>query len=126
MEEDDDPLNRPSLDDPRFLEIMKNRSRAYVTTAPLFQKKRMMIDRKERIEEIKDFKEMNKSMFTLFNQNNKTQLSLKVRKANEIKSIMKREQTQEKQRNLRMLNYLNNKEKIRNREIRSQHQQERK
>ena len=126
LQEDDDPLNRPSLDDPRFAEIIKNRSRAYVTTAPIFQKKRFMVERRERIEEIKDFKEMNKSMFTLFNENNKTQLSLKVRKANEIKSIMKREQTQEKQRNLRMLNYLNNREKVRNREIRSQHQQERK
>lgn len=125
-QEDDDPLNRPSLDDPRFTDLIKNRSRAYVTTAPIFQKKRMMVERKERIEEIKDFKELNKSMFSLFNENNKTQLSLKVRKAKEIKNIMRREQTQEKQRNLRMLNYLNNKEKVRNREIRSQHQQERK
>lgn len=125
MQDDDDPLNRPSVGDSKFLGALQNRSRAYVTTAPIFQKRRMMVDRKERIDEIKDFKEMNKSMLSLFNQHNKTQMSIKIKKAKEIKNIMKREQTQEKQKNLRMLSYLNKKEKIRNREIRTQHLQER-
>ena len=66
-----------------------------------------MLSKKERIDEIRDFKDMNKSTLTLFNQNNKTQLSIRVRKANEINNIMKREQSQEKQRNLKMLSYLN-------------------
>lgn len=97
-----------------------------MTTAPISQKRREMADRKERVEEIRNFKEMNKSMITLFNKANKTQLSLRVKKANEIKSIMKREQSQEKQRNLQMLAYYNKKEKVRNREIRTQQLQERK
>mmetsp|Transcript_7538 Transcript_7538/g.6673 ORF Transcript_7538/g.6673 Transcript_7538/m.6673 type:complete len:252 (+) Transcript_7538:208-963(+) len=85
-----------------------------------------MIDRKERIDEIRGFKEMNRSMMSLFSQQNKTHLSLKVRKANEIKNIMKREQSQEKDRNLKMLTYLNKKEKQRNFIIKTQLKQEKK
>jgi hypothetical protein len=132
-QDDYDPLFQvTTMEENDLFEIMKNRSRAYVTTAPLRNK--ITVDRKQRIEEIRDFKQMNKSMLTLFryfrhlkySQANKTQLSVKIKKAKEIKNIMKREQSQERERNLRMLSILNKKEKLRNREIRTQHQQERK
>lgn len=66
-QDDDDPLlQKTTLEENDFLEAMKNRSRAYVTTAPLIQKNKITVDRKQRIEEIRDFKQMNKSMLTLF------------------------------------------------------------
>jgi hypothetical protein len=63
---EDDPLYEQPANESSIFAALKNRSRAYVTTAPLFQNKRVMVDRKERIEEIRDFKMMNKSMLTLF------------------------------------------------------------
>ena len=99
--------------------IISNEQKRTAATA-FYIKKRMLIDRKERIDEIKGFKEMNKSMLTLFAQKNKNDLSMRVRKAREIKTIMKREQTEEKERNLRILTFLNKKEKYKNREIKTQ------
>lgn len=100
--------------------VKEYQSKRDVATA-FFIKKRMLIDRQERIDEIKDFKLMNKSMLSLFTENNKAQKSLHVQKAREIKSIMKREQTEERERNLRMLSFLSKKEKYINREVKTQH-----
>jgi hypothetical protein len=61
-----DPLYEEPANDSSLLIALKNRNRAYITTAPMLQSKRVMIDRKERIDEIRDFKEMNKSMLTTF------------------------------------------------------------
>jgi len=66
MTYEDDPLLEQSVEDRSGFNSSKTRSRAYVTTAPIFKKKRIMMDRKERVEEIRDFKQMNKSMMTLF------------------------------------------------------------
>ncbi|CAI2375228.1 unnamed protein product [Moneuplotes crassus] len=123
---EEDPLYDKSIESQTFFKSHHDKSRAYVTTAPLFKNKRAMLDRKERIEEIRDFKEMNKSMLNMFSKHNKTHLTLKVKKANEIRSIMKREQSREKARNLKMLKYLNKKEKQRNLIVRTQQSQERK
>ena len=66
MTHEDDPLYDDSIENKSMFGSVKNRSRAYVTTAPLFKKKQAIVDRKERINEIRDFKAMNKSMLTLF------------------------------------------------------------
>jgi phosphomevalonate kinase len=72
----------------------------------------MTTHKKERIDEIKHFKKLNKSMRTLYTQNDKQELVQKVKKRLEkSNNIMKREQDEEKKRNLKMLNYLNKKEK---------------
>jgi len=65
QEEYDPLLQNSTLGEQEFLTNANNRSRAYVTTAPLHNK-RVMVDRKERVDEIRDFKNMNKSMLTLF------------------------------------------------------------